>query len=130
MTVRQHSGLDIEVSPGTAVVAAGAGRVTRAGAYGGYGNCVDITHGKNCVTRYAQLSKVLTSVGATVSVGQKIGLAGRTGRSTVPHLHVDVYVDGADAIASREGPSEGQWVSVGTALPLDVHDLDAATGRS
>lgn len=91
---RQHQGIDIARSYGTAIEAAGAGKVIRAGWFGGYGLCVEINHGNGVVTRYAHMSSVGVKVGQTVQRGQFIGKVGSTGRSTGPHLHFEKLVNG------------------------------------
>ncbi|MEW5897753.1 MAG: peptidoglycan DD-metalloendopeptidase family protein [Bacillota bacterium] len=89
-----HPGIDLAAATGTPVAAAEAGRVVRAGWYGGYGKCVDIDHGSGVVTRYAHLSAITVGVGARVSRGQLIGRVGSTGYATGPHLHFEVIVHG------------------------------------
>jgi len=91
-----HRGMDIATALGTPVLAADAGRVTVAGwpDNGGYGNRVEINHGNGYVTLYAHLSKVSVVVGQTVNRGDVIGLEGSTGRSTGPHLHFEVKLNG------------------------------------
>ena len=61
---------------------------------GGYGNMVEIDHGNNLVTRYGHMSQVLATEGEMVKAGAVIGRIGSTGRSTGPHLHYEVRVDG------------------------------------
>lgn len=90
-----HSGLDIGAGHGAAVGAAAGGRVTSAGWQGGYGNCVRISHGNGVTTLYAHLSQINVSSGQSVSSGQIIGRVGSTGRSTGPHLHFEVIVNGS-----------------------------------
>ena len=68
--------------------------VERAGRAGGYGNLVEISHGKGIETRYGHLSQILIAPNAQVHRGQLIGLMGSTGRSTGSHLHYEVRVDG------------------------------------
>lgn len=90
-----HLGQDIAAPTGTTVVAAANGVVSFAGAMGGYGNVVIITHsinGQTHATVYAHLSAIGASVGQSVSQGQKIGAVGSTGRSTGPHLHFEIHV--------------------------------------
>ena len=90
-----HQGLDIAVPTGTAVMASCGGTVIKAGWNGGYGNLVCIRHPDGRETRYAHLSKILVSVGQSVSQGQKIALSGNTGASTGPHLHFEIRIGGS-----------------------------------
>ncbi|MDD4995119.1 MAG: peptidoglycan DD-metalloendopeptidase family protein [Patescibacteria group bacterium] len=90
-----HSGLDIAVPLGEPIYAAEAGTVTRAGWYVGYGNCIDINHGNGMMTRYGHASKIYVKPGDKVSRGQTVGLVGSTGRSTGPHIHLEVIINGA-----------------------------------
>ena len=85
-----HEGLDFAASKGTDVYATGNGIVTVAGREKAYGNCIDIDHGYNYLTRYAHLSEVLVKPGEEVKRGQLIGKVGSTGKSTGPHLHYEV----------------------------------------
>ncbi|MEW6308010.1 MAG: M23 family metallopeptidase [Bacillota bacterium] len=90
-----HSGIDIAAPLGTEIMAADAGIVVFSGIRGLYGNLVIVDHGGgSLVTYYAHNSKNLVRVGDTVVQGQVIALVGRTGRSTGPHLHFEVRVDG------------------------------------
>ena len=90
-----HKGVDWATPIGTAVVASSSGVVTRAGWGSGYGYCVYIRHPDGRETRYGHLSKVLVSVGKTVSQGQKIALSGNTGVSSGPHLHFEILINGS-----------------------------------
>lgn len=90
-----HEGLDFSAATGTPILAAAAGIVVFAGRNAGYGNMVDIDHGNGLVTRYAHASRMHVSAGEIVRQGQKIAEVGSTGRSTGPHLHFEVRVDGA-----------------------------------
>ncbi len=88
-----HNGVDLAASIGTPVVAAAAGTIISAkssGYNGGYGQMIIISHAGNIQTVYGHLSAVNVSVGQTVSQGQVIGAVGNTGKSTGPHLHVEV----------------------------------------
>lgn len=85
-----HTGVDLYVPTGTAVKASCGGTVTLAGWNGGYGLCVDVSHGNGLVTRYGHLSSIEVSVGQTVTQGQRIALSGATGNVTGPHLHFEV----------------------------------------
>lgn len=89
-----HKGIDIAVSTGTSVMATSGGTVTMAGWQSGYGYVVYIDHGNGVVSRYGHLSKILVSVGQTVSQGDVIARSGNTGNSTGPHLHFEIRVDG------------------------------------
>jgi len=90
-----HPGIDMVAPAGASIVATAGGRVILSGPHGGYGNAVDIRHGDGVVTRYAHASKILVRTGDIVMPGQKIAEVGSTGRSTGPHLHFEVIVDGA-----------------------------------
>ncbi len=92
-----HTGVDFKGEPGDPVRASAGGKVTEAGRNGGYGLMVEIDHGNGLVTRYAHLSGIEVSEGASVKPGQLIGRVGTTGRSTGPHLHFEVRLNG-DAI--------------------------------
>ena len=89
-----HTGIDLYVPMGTAVKASCGGTVTLAGWNGGYGWCVDISHGNGLTTRYGHLSSIEVSVGQTVSQGQRIALSGASGNVTGPHLHFEVLLWG------------------------------------
>lgn len=89
-----HKGLDLAGKEGTHIVAVAAGVVTWAGKRYGYGNLVEINHGKGYVTRYGHARKVLVKVGDTVKKGQVIAEMGNTGRSTGPHVHFEVWRNG------------------------------------
>lgn len=91
-----HKGIDISNRPGTPVWAPARGTVTFSGPDGSYGICIVIDHGNNIVTRYGHLSKSLASVGQYVQRNEVIGHIGNTGRSTGPHLHYEVFVNGAN----------------------------------
>ncbi len=89
-----HPGIDLAAPYGTPVHATADGTVLRAGwNSGGYGNMVEIDHGRGIITRYGHMSKVLVSAGDHVSRGEEIGKVGSTGRSTGNHLHYEVRID-------------------------------------
>ena len=92
---RMHKGIDWAVPKGTAVRASCGGTVVSAGWSGGYGNCITIRHPDGKQTRYGHLSKILVSAGQKVDQGQKIALSGNTGRSTGPHVHFEIIVNGS-----------------------------------
>jgi len=89
-----HAGIDFQADTGQAIVATGAGKIVTAGPSGGYGNMVEIDHGQGITTRYGHMSKILVKEGDMISVGDVIGRAGSTGRSTGPHVHYEVRRDG------------------------------------
>lgn len=89
-----HAGIDFRAPSGRGVEATAAGRVVVAGRSGGYGNLVEIDHGKGLTTRYAHLSKIEVRVGQQVEKGDMVGRVGSTGRSTGPHLHYETRVNG------------------------------------
>ena len=89
-----HSGLDFRGPHGASIHAAAAGRVSFVGVKSGYGNVVEITHSSGMITRYAHMSRFRTRVGANVAAGDVIGAIGNTGRSTGPHLHFEVRING------------------------------------
>lgn len=91
---KMHAGVDIPGPIGTPVYATADGFVDRAERAGGYGNMVEIDHGKGIQTRYGHLSKILVPANTRVHRGQLIALIGSTGRSTGPHLHYEVRIDG------------------------------------
>ena len=103
-----HGGTDIGASYGSAIYAAGSGTVVTAynnSAYnGGYGNYAMINHGNGIQTLYAHMSVCSVTVGQTVSAGQTIGYVGSTGRSTGPHLHFEVRVNGSRVDSHRYYP--------------------------
>lgn len=85
-----HHGLDLAGKPGSRIMALADGIVTYAGKNGGYGNLVELEHPNGYRTRYAHNHTVLVPLGARVSKGQTIATMGSTGRSTGPHVHVEV----------------------------------------
>jgi murein DD-endopeptidase MepM/ murein hydrolase activator NlpD len=89
-----HKGLDFMADSGTPIHAAADGIVTQAERAPDYGNIVRLDHGFGLDTRYAHLSGFLVKVGDRVSKGQPIGTVGSTGRSTGPHLHYEVRLNG------------------------------------
>ncbi len=89
-----HTGVDMAGAYGEPIYASANGTVRTAGVSGGYGNMVELTHGKGIDTRYGHLSKILVHAGETVRQGQLIGRMGSTGRSTGTHLHYEIRVDG------------------------------------
>jgi murein DD-endopeptidase MepM/ murein hydrolase activator NlpD len=89
-----HTGLDFQATTGTPIYAAAGGVVIVQEYHPAYGNMVEIDHGNNIVTRYAHASKTVVQRGDLIKRGQKIAEVGTTGRSTGPHLHFEVLVNG------------------------------------
>ncbi|PCI60370.1 MAG: peptidase M23 [Methylophilaceae bacterium] len=89
-----HEGLDFTARSGTPIRAAADGIVTAAGRLSAYGNLVKLSHGAGLETRYAHASKLLVKTGDRVVKGQVIALVGSTGRSTGPHLHYEIRLNG------------------------------------
>ncbi|MBA4501865.1 peptidoglycan DD-metalloendopeptidase family protein [Marinobacterium sp. 3-1745] len=92
--VRPHNGTDFATPIGTPVLATGDGVVTRVTKHPYAGLYIVIEHGEKYKTRFLHLSKALVTKGQTVSRGQKIALSGNSGRSTGPHLHYELHVNG------------------------------------
>jgi len=89
-----HEGLDIAAAPGTPVYAPADGIVTYAGYHAAYGKLVTIDHGYNVETRYGHNSQIHVVLGQKIKRGELISTVGNTGRSTGPHLHYEVRVNG------------------------------------
>lgn len=89
-----HAGIDLASPTGTPIYATADGVVDRAEWFGGYGNMVQIEHGKGIATRYGHMSKIAAREGERVKRGDLIGYVGSTGRSTGSHLHYEVRIDG------------------------------------
>lgn len=105
-----HTGLDFPSEPGTAIFAAAGGVVVTQEFHPQYGNMIEIDHGNELITRYAHSSRVFVKKGDLIKRGQKIAEVGTTGRSTGPHLHFEVLVQGV--------PQDPQkFLSAGASLP-------------
>jgi murein DD-endopeptidase MepM/ murein hydrolase activator NlpD len=89
-----HGGMDFAGASGTEVLAVASGVVIWSGERHGYGHLIEIDHGNGLTTRYGHNQKNLVAVGETVKKGQSIALMGSTGRSTAPHVHLEVLQDG------------------------------------
>ena len=89
-----HNGIDMAIQAGTPIHATGPGTVVFTGWYGGYGWMVEIDHGMGVRTRYAHQQTLLVEKGQKVEVGTKVGLVGSSGRSSGPHLHYEILIDG------------------------------------
>ncbi|MBI3943297.1 MAG: peptidoglycan DD-metalloendopeptidase family protein [Chloroflexi bacterium] len=91
-----HVGIDIAFPLGTPIYAADSGYVTFAGWSGGYGNLLKIDHGNGVETWYAHMNGFLVNVGQNVERGTQVGSIGLTGRTTGPHLHFEIHVNGVE----------------------------------
>jgi len=91
---QRHEGIDISNRIGTPIIAPAEGLVTNMGREWGFGKILVISHGFGFTTRYAHLSRINVKIGKKVKRGQKIAEIGNTGRSTGPHLHYEVMVNG------------------------------------
>jgi murein DD-endopeptidase MepM/ murein hydrolase activator NlpD len=89
-----HAGLDIAAEHGKAIYAPSDGMVVFAGPEGGYGNVIVIDHGYGIKTRFGHLAQISVKSGERIKRGQHVGSIGNTGRSTGPHLHYEVRVNG------------------------------------
>lgn len=85
-----HKGVDFAGTEGGDIIATGAGVVTWSGERYGYGNLIEINHGKGYKTRYGHNKELLVKIGDVVSKGQQIAIMGSTGRSTGPHVHYEI----------------------------------------
>ncbi|OIR15363.1 murein DD-endopeptidase MepM [mine drainage metagenome] len=90
-----HAGLDVAVASGTPVKASAQGQVLAVGDYFFNGKTVFVDHGNGLITMYCHLERIDVKNGETVSKGQLLGLSGKTGRATGPHLHWSVVLNGA-----------------------------------
>jgi murein DD-endopeptidase len=89
-----HNGVDLATPVGTPILSTGDGIVTRIGNHPYAGKYINIRHNGSLSTRYLHLSRVLVKKGERVHRGQKIALSGNTGRTTGPHLHFELHIDG------------------------------------
>ena len=89
-----HLGIDFDANTGDPVLAAAGGVVSFAGVKSGYGNVVEVDHGNGYSTLYGHNSRLVVRAGDIVRTGQQLAKAGSTGRSTGPHVHFEVHVNG------------------------------------
>jgi murein DD-endopeptidase MepM/ murein hydrolase activator NlpD len=108
-----HTGLDFPAQPGTPVLAAAGGVVQTIEWHPEYGQLLVLDHGNRLVTRYAHLARVHVAVGDLVRRQQRVGEVGSTGRSTGPHLHFEVLVEGVPQNPARflAGPASGRVIN-------------------
>lgn len=105
---RFHAGIDISAPRGTPIKAAAAGTIVRAAWRNGYGRTILIDHHNGTMTRYAHCDTMLCKAGNSVAAGQKIGTVGRSGRTTGPHLHFEVIINGKHKDPEKYLPSKNQ----------------------
>lgn len=98
---RMHEGDDFGVPVGTPLRAMSNGEVIFAGQMSGYGTAVDIRYSDGTVSRYGHMSAIEVTVGQQVSAGEQVGLSGNTGRSTGPHLHLEIHPGGGEPVDPR-----------------------------
>ncbi len=91
---RNHKGVDLAAPTGTPIYATADGVVSRADRFSSYGLYIALQHGADLETRYAHMSRLAVAAGQRVNKGDIIGYVGSTGRSTGPHLHYEVRMDG------------------------------------
>jgi murein DD-endopeptidase MepM/ murein hydrolase activator NlpD len=96
-----HEGIDFIAESGTPILAAASGKVVFAGWHAQYGKMIEIDHGNGLVSRYAHASKLGVDEGDLVVRGQRIANVGSTGRSTGPHLHFEVRLNGVPQNPAR-----------------------------
>ena len=89
-----HNGIDIAAPLGTQIIAPASGSVIYSGEMGGYGQVIELDHGYGIVTRFAHNSKLFVIDGQQVKLGDVIASIGSSGRSTGPHLHYEIRIDG------------------------------------
>jgi murein DD-endopeptidase MepM/ murein hydrolase activator NlpD len=89
-----HTGLDFPAEPGTPIYSAAGGVVVAQEFHFQYGNMIEIDHGNDLISRYAHSSRTFVKKGDLIKRGQKIAEVGNSGRSTGPHLHFEVLVQG------------------------------------
>lgn len=89
-----HPGIDFKGERGDIIKCTANGKVVFAGWCGGYGNCVRVAHANHLETLYGHMSRIVVKVGQQVSVGDKVGEVGSTGRSTGAHLHYEIRKNG------------------------------------
>lgn len=112
-----HTGLDYPGDVGTPIMAAAGGVVLSAGPHPEYGQLVELDHGNGLVTRYGHTSRMWVKQGDLVKRGQKIADIGSTGRSTGPHLHFEVLVEGvqqnpAKFLAGKTPSNNGNMTAI------------------
>lgn len=128
-----HTGLDFQADTGTSILAAAGGVVVTQEFHPAYGNLIEVDHGNQLITRYAHASRTLVKQGDIVRRGQKIAEVGTTGRSTGPHLHFEVLVQGVfqdpQKFLSAGGTDASAQVATAQVSPLADKKVAPATRR-
>jgi murein DD-endopeptidase MepM/ murein hydrolase activator NlpD len=125
-----HTGLDFQALPGTPILAAAGGVVVTQELHHEYGNMTEVDHGNGLITRYAHASRVFVKKGDLIKRGQKLAEVGTTGRSTGPHLHFEVLVQGVPQdpqkflAAGQNLPA----VQLAARTPASTHGATASSG--
>jgi len=96
-----HEGVDFPAESGTPIVAAASGKVVYSGWHPQYGKMIEIDHGGGLLSRYAHAAQLLLTEGELVARGQRVASVGSTGRSTGPHLHFEVRLNGVPQNPAR-----------------------------
>ncbi len=127
-----HPGIDLPGPRGAAVFASADGAVVWAGWRGGYGKLVEIDHGRGLRSLYGHLDEILVPAGASVHRGALIGRVGSTGRTTGPHLHFEVRIDGASIdplplLTAPAGPGDPAPAATARAITIQAAPIRAAT---
>ena len=127
-----HTGLDFPGETGAPIRAAAGGVVQLVQWHAAYGNMLEIGHGNGLVTRYAHASKIRVQVGDIVKRGQHVADIGSTGRSTGPHLHFEVLVDGShqDPAKFLAGPAASASPALAAAAAKPVRPTGPGTPGS
>jgi len=120
-----HTGLDFQAEPGTSILAAAGGVVVAQEHHPQYGNMVEIDHGNDLITRYAHASRLWVKKGDLIKRGQRVAEVGSTGRSTGPHLHFEVLVQGVPQdprkfLAAGRSPAPTQLAKAIVSAPLEM----------
>ncbi|XUU61522.1 M23 family metallopeptidase [Erythrobacter sp. HA6-11] len=128
---KAHKGIDLAAPTGTPVYATADGVVTKAKWFSSYGLYISIDHSADLETRYAHLSKLAVEAGEYVEKGELIGYVGSTGRSTGPHLHYEVRIDGVavDPMPYLVETETQMAINDATADALDVSDTEQQKGQ-
>ncbi len=124
---RPHMGVDLADPVGTPVHATGDGVVGRADWFNGYGLYIQIEHSSQVETRYGHMSRLNVAAGQFVHRGDVIGYVGMTGRTTGPHLHYEVRVDGVpvNPLPYMQGAGSAEFARAATAGGVDATLADA-----